>query len=716
MAAPHVSGTVALMLQARPDLTVDDLLEILIGTAVADDRYGPLPNTRYGWGRIDAYAAVAEASLTSGVRGTVRDEKTGRRLAGVTVHLPNNGRTITTDSDGAFELRLAAGTYDLRLSRFGYHNATQRVRVRVDRYTDVRFELEQTRRGSIAGKVVYGPTGLTVPGTTVRIQDVPDELVATTDRSGRYTLRNVPVGSYQVVATAPGISKSAPAAVTVRGDTARKDLTLPRPFPTERYSLSTDGRQGNGDSWWPELSADGSVVAYGSFASNLVPEGDTNGEPDVYLTDLRTRTTERISLAPDGSEANSFSLTPTLSANGRFVGYNSGASNLVPGDTNEQTDSFVHDRQTRITERVSVATDGTASNGLSYAPVFSADGRYVAFGSEATNLVAGDTNGGNDIFVRDRQTGVTERVSVASDGTEGNASSREYSISGDGRYVAFHSDATNLVAGDTNEFTDVFLHDRQTGVTERIPAPRNGESREPVISADGRTVVFTNRTGPFGTGQLVAYDRQTGTSELVSVAMDGGDANDSAYGPVLSADGRTIAFNTAANNLAPNSAPWRFDVYVRDRDARTTTRVSSAPDGTQDGWGELPAISGDGRYVSFQSSTTNLVEGDNNRRSDIFVHDRIAGPQARFALSGLTITPDVTRGGRPVHVSAWLKNVGETTGAYDAVLQVDGVRAAQRSVTVGSGREVRVSFEIRPSKPGTHSVKLGSLTGQFRVR
>lgn len=718
MATPHVSGTVALMLQARPDLSVDDALEILFGTAVADDRYGALPNPRYGWGRIDAYAAVAEASLTSGVRGTVRDDRTGRRLTGVTIERLDNGRTVTTDANGRFELRLAAGTYDLRLSRFGYHPTTARIRVNANRHTEVTLELDPTRRGTISGRVVYEPTGstvpgATVPGATVRVLDVPDPLVATTDRSGRYTIRDVPEGSYQVVATAPGISTSPAGSVRVRSN-ARADFTLPRPFPTERVSLASDGRQANAVAWWPELSADGSVIAYGSTATNLAGE-DTNGEWDVFVTDLRTRETSRVSVASDGTQANSFSLTPTLSADGRYVGYNSGATNLVAGDTNAQTDSFVYDRQTGTTTRVSVAADGEQSDGISFAPSFNADGRYAVFNSDATNLVAGDTNETSDVFVHDRQTGTTERVSVGSAGEQGDSGSREGSISGDGRFITFHSDATNLVAGDTNGDTDVFVHDRQTGTTERVPAPRAGEAREPVISADGRVVVFSNRLG-WAAGQLFAYDRQTGTTEQVSVAVSGGDANDSAYAPALSADGRTVAFYSFASNLAPGPDQWKADVYVRDLDADTTKRVSVGPgEVIGDGWSELPTITADGRYVAFQSSAANLVTGDTNRVADVFVHDRVDGPRARFALSGLTISPRETRGGRPVRVSAWLKNVGEQAGSYEAVLRVNGAIDQRRSVTVSNGREVRVSFDVRRTARGTYSVELGPLSGQFTV-
>src|SRR5439155_1259062 len=187
------------------------------------------------------------------------------------------------------------------------------------------------------------------------------------------------------------------------------------------------------------------------------------------------QTTVRVSVASDGTEGNDVSLGSALSADGRFVAFDSAATYLVAGDTNGESDVFVHDRQTGITERVSVASDGTQGNKANSYPALSADGRFVAFDSDATNLVAGDTNGTTDVFVHDRQTGTTERVSVASGGgTQGNGKSGGFfafpAPSADGRFVAFQSDATNLVAGDTNGTTDVFVHDRPTPTTQPVTA------------------------------------------------------------------------------------------------------------------------------------------------------------------------------------------------------------------------------------------------------
>src|SRR5436309_13324280 len=199
----------------------------------------------------------------------------------------------------------------------------------------------------------------------------------------------------------------------------------------------------------------------------------------VLLTALWGRsadaqTTERVSVASGGTEGNGASLSSALSADGRFVAFVSAATDLVAADTNGVSAVFVHDRPPGATERVSVASGGAQGNGSSgligfaFPPALSADGRFIAFVSLATSLVAGDTNGATDVFVHDRQTGTTERVSVASGGTEGNDASLGFALSADGRFVAFQSAATNLVAGDANRASDVFVHDRPAGTTERV--------------------------------------------------------------------------------------------------------------------------------------------------------------------------------------------------------------------------------------------------------
>src|SRR6266516_619106 len=285
---------------------------------------------------------------------------------------------------------------------------------------------------------------------------------------------------------------------------------------TERVSVSSKGKQGDSGSAGPMLSGDGRFVTFSSGAANLV-SGDTNGRSDIFVHDRLTGAIERVSVDSHGDPAQGFvAASPAISGDGRFVAFASSASNLVKRDTNGKTDVFVHDRVTGRTVRASVDSAGAESNDVSFRPDLNGDGRFVVFDSAASNLVPGDTNGVPDVFVHDLLTGATERVSVDSAGGEANGQSvgpgiRGGSafgarISGDGRLVAFDSIATNLVAGDTNtcgpffndiagECPDVFVHDRLTGETVRVSvdsggAQANDASTDPDISADGSTIGF----------------------------------------------------------------------------------------------------------------------------------------------------------------------------------------------------------------------------------
>src|SRR5256712_380330 len=225
---------------------------------------------------------------------------------------------------------------------------------------------------------------------------------------------------------------------------------------TKRVSVDSHGAQGNGGSFDPAISADGRFVAFDSVASNLVA-GDTNAAFDVFVRDRKTGKTRRVSVDSHGAQGNGDSFDPAISADGRFVAFDSVASNLVAGDTNAASDVFVRDRKTGKTRRVSVASHGTQGNGASFGPSISADGRFVAFTSAASNLVAGDSNEAYDVFVRVRKTAKPSPASLDSHGAQGNGESFNPAISADGRFVAFRSSASNLVAGDTNGAADVFV-------------------------------------------------------------------------------------------------------------------------------------------------------------------------------------------------------------------------------------------------------------------
>ena len=209
-------------------------------------------------------------------------------------------------------------------------------------------------------------------------------------------------------------------------------------------------------------------MAFASDASNLV-YGDTNGFSDAFVYDRQTGQTSRVSIATDGTQGNSgINTNPVISDDGRYVAFVSNATNLVDGDTNGSKDIFVHDRQTGQTTRVSVTSDGSQANSNSWNASISGNGRYITFCSTANNLVSGDTNGYSDVFVHDQQTGQTTRVSIVSDGTQGNSASYSSSLSDDGRYVVFDSASSNLVSNDTSNVYDTFVYDQQTGQVTRL--------------------------------------------------------------------------------------------------------------------------------------------------------------------------------------------------------------------------------------------------------
>jgi Tol biopolymer transport system component len=336
--------------------------------------------------------------------------------------------------------------------------------------------------------------------------------------------------------------------------------------------ISRDGEPANGPSWAVAIDTDGSVVAFSSDATNLV-RFDSNQVPDVFVRDRTPGTTERVSVASGGTQANGASRSPSLNGNGSVVAFASVASKLVLDDGNGRSDVFVRDRGTGMTERVSVAGVNTEANGGSFAPSISADGNFVAFHSLASNLVGGDTNRAADIFARDIASQTTERLCG---GVQGDRFSITPAISADASVVAFASAATNLVPGDTNRRLDIFTCDRATGTLERVSVSSDGEQ------ADGDSLL-----------------------------------------PAVSEDGRFVAFKSSADNLVPDDHNGFADVFVHDRVTGTTERVSVDPHGGDaDNISFPPSISHDGRFVAFGSLARNLVRYDVNATSNVFVRDR----------------------------------------------------------------------------------------------
>jgi len=409
---------------------------------------------------------------------------------------------------------------------------------------------------------------------------------------------------------------------------------------TTRVSVDSTGGEADDHSDKPSISADGRYVAFQSWASNLVA-GDAAGRRDIFVHDRAGGTTTRVSVGIGGAEANNNSGSPVLSADGRYVVFWSDASNLVVGDTNGDADVFLHDRQSGATERVSVSSSGMQGNNFSFAGAISADGRYVAFYSFASNLVTGDTNAQFDVFVHDRQMGTTERVSVDSSGAQGNGGSAGAVLSADGRIVAFTSGATNLVAGDTNGKIDLFVHDRQSGATTRASVDSSGgqsdgDTYTPSISADGRFIAFQSVATNLVPGDANAsndafvHDRQSGATACASVAPSGVPGNGHSTQPAISVDGRFVAFTSFATNLVAGDTNGWTDEFIRDRLIGATTLVSLDSSGSQgNGDTEAPALSADGRVIAFQSWATNFVSVDTNEVNDIFVRDR--GAASAFA-------------------------------------------------------------------------------------
>ena len=271
-----------------------------------------------------------------------------------------------------------------------------------------------------------------------------------------------------------------------------------------RTSVDTIGGDANNGSAWADVSADGRYVVFYSLATDIVA-GDTNGKDDVFVRDMETGTTTRVSVSTVGAEANDNCRYPSISADGRYITFISSATNLVAGDTNGKADIFRHDRTTGTTILVSVSTGGAQGDDHSryYYSDISADGRYVVFSSQATNLVAGDGNGRVDVFVRGVTSGTTTRVNVSTGGTESDHNSGKACISADGRYVAFSSLATNLVAGDTNGRAEMF-----SGTTKSLE-PRPGSvstppERKPITTAIPRTSPRTVNAYPFNLRQAIS--------------------------------------------------------------------------------------------------------------------------------------------------------------------------------------------------------------------
>src|SRR5215218_6172717 len=410
---------------------------------------------------------------------------------------------------------------------------------------------------------------------------------------------------------------------------------------TERVSVGWDDRQAGAASRSPSISADGRYVAFVSEADDL-----TAGEGpwwDVYVRDRKTGETELVSRPTVGTASNGDSFLPSISDDGRRVAFVSRAANLAPGDTDFHiNDVFVRDLDAGTTSLVSAAVGDAEPDGSSTQPAISGDGRYVAFTSSSANLVTGDTNGHTDVFLRDLRTDKTEIVNVSDAGAQGDKDSSKPAIDASGRFVAFLSHASNLVAFDTNglpgpaapsDLGDVFVRDRSMSRTERVSVDSagrqaNGLSFSPTISADGRYVVFKSDASNLvaadgnGTDDVFLHDRRGHTTERVNIGTAGQEADGPSYsGPMsVSADGRFVAFGSSARNLTSRPTNGALQAFRRDRRQGRTQLMSvgSTWQQAQDGVFGID-MSADGNAVAFDSFAP-LVWRDSNFTSDVFVH------------------------------------------------------------------------------------------------
>ena len=401
--------------------------------------------------------------------------------------------------------------------------------------------------------------------------------------------------------------------------------------------MSSTGEHGNDGSFAPSVSADGRYIAFWSYASNLVPD-DTNRNADVFVYDRATGATELVSVSSDGVQGNSGSDHPSISADGRYVAFASDASNLVSGDSNGCFDIFVHDRQTGETVRASVSTSGVQGNFASDQPAISADGHHVAFVSSATTLVTGDTNNRMDVFVHDLVTGETKRVSISSTGVQGNSNSgyQDYpSLSADGRYVAFMSQANTLVPNDTNHCEDIFV-----------------------------------------------YDTATSTIVRASVSGSGAQGDGSSFGASINSDGRYVAFFSWSTNLVSGDTNGYSDVFVHDFMSGETHRVSVSATGEEgDDSSFAASISADGMKVAYYSYASNFAPHDENSSYDVFVN---TWPNSNPLIASVSSTGDygndtsdapcISGDGSYVAFQSWASNLvlGDNGGYWDVFVHKNG--------------------------------------------
>lgn len=477
-------------------------------------------------------------------------------------------------------------------------------------------------------------------------------------------------------------------------------------------SVSSDGTtSGDGDSFAPSISGDGRYVAFESKATNLVTApSDADGESDVFVRDLQTNTTILASIRSNGTgSGDGLSQTPAISENGQAVVFVSSASNLTAFNTGGLTHIYVHNLASLNTTLVSInSANNGAGNGNSILPVISRDGNVVVFESKASNLTTNDTNSPtiSDIFARNLVAGTTTLVSANGAGTgSGNAQAGEGAISKDGKVVAFLSLASDLLPSDTNNQPDVYARDLQTNTLELLTVngmgvSGGGFSNALAINADGRFVAFQSQANDLvpndtnGNFDIFVRDRVAGKTELISINFGGTASANSGSGlPAISDNGRFVAFMSTASNLVmtPDLNGALYDLFVRDRTAKTTALVSLNSAGTgsgndkssatsDNGLALYPSISGNGTSLAFSSWASNLVTNDNNGQTqDVFVVRLASGI---FKLGATAYNVNEGGGSVTVRVNRVGGSQGEVTVFYETI---NGTARASSDYTATTG-------------------------------
>jgi Tol biopolymer transport system component len=399
-----------------------------------------------------------------------------------------------------------------------------------------------------------------------------------------------------------------------------------------RVTVSVDGGDPDSSANWPSVSADGRYVAFSSWADNLVPN-DLHDNSDIFVRDLVTGTTRLVSVASDGTQADNSSFTPSISGDGDVIAFQSYADNLVPNDTEGHIDIFVHVMSSGQTMRVSQRPSGVGANDDSREPSISANGKVVSFSSVASNLVAVpvDTTGlCCDIFVHTIANGANKLGDPMLDG-DGASDSFLSVLSRTGRYVAFLSWGCFLVKEiPCLDESNVYELDMKTGVMELVSRSYSGKvgfgcGANPAISADGSVIAFISdgdnivRHDTNQAYDVFVRDMTTGVTQRASVTSKAQQTNGGLGRIGISGDGSLVTFQSDAWNIVPDDGNTWQDIFLRDVAHGKTYRVSlSATGGDPNAYSANAAISADGSTVVFESDASNIVKPDHDLGTDIF--------------------------------------------------------------------------------------------------